>query len=728
MRGPGGWSMGPFRVRAGNPRPNGAEAPPAVSSPDDDTATPEARPREDLSDAGVASAARRAPTSEVVRFAAEWLVLAAWALLVAKPYLTFDPDVVPAGREYFAIIQADALWDRLRACGACALWNGAVSGGYPAFADVQGAMLHPLVVVPALVWGWINGAKVTVVAALLLAGLAQWWLARTLGLGTVARVWSGAVAVAAGNLTGRMEDGNVVLVVSGAACALVLPPFLQLGRDGRRRTAAALGLVLGLALLAGQGYLQIGCAFVAPVLLLILLRGNPLGAAALLRRYALALAIAVLVAAPLLVPFLHFWPSFAKDTDPTFGQAQPLAFVPLNLVVDDPAFYRTQVLGKLPIPYLYISYVGWLAVLLAVVGFAVLWRRGERRFAAALGAAVLVPLWLASAQPLRWLAGWTDGIGPAHEFLIGLRSVPAVAGLAVPPLLGLAAAGLDALWRWGRHSVWITTDRSGSAPALRLDPRWLLLLLLVLATDRVRTFSENWISTVRQPVAEIDPVLAALQTPDLQWVATPFGEQYWWGPAIARGLKLTTYVTTWHWKDRAAPEPVLAAGRTPPSQAMTPAGTYGGITVYAAPPGQEYAAVVHADGSRTVCAAHGTGGDIDVTCDAPQPGQVVVRENRVAGWSARVDGHDRPVAGAGGWLAVEVPAGHSVTTLRYRPWDVPLGVAFMLVGLAWAGVLIWRDRKPSPTARRSAGLPSSSGRSRSAAEQGAGALPPANSG
>jgi hypothetical protein len=683
-------------LRLGAPGANGAEAPPAVASPNTDPAAPQDRSigrRSGGWRAGTTSLARRAATAQGVRIVAEWLVLAGWALLVAKPYLTFDPDVVPAGREYFLVIQANALWDRVRACGGCALWNGTVRGGYPAFADAHGAMLHPLVAVPALVWGWMNGAKVTVAAALLLAGLAQWWLARTLGLGTIARVWSGAVAVAAGNLTGRMENGDIVLVVSGAACALVLPPFLQLSRDGRRRTAAVLGLTLGLALLAGQAYLQIGCAIAAPVLLLILLYGNPLGAAALLRRYALALAIAVLVAAPFLVPFLHFWPSFAKDTDPAFGQAQPLAFVPLNLVIDDPAFYRTQVLGKLPIPYIYVSYVGWLAVLLAFAGLAALWRRGERRLALALGAAVLVPLWLASAQPLRWLAARTDGVPPAHEFLIGLRSVPAFAGLAVPPLLGLAAAGLDALWRWGRRSVWLTTDRSGPAPALRLDPRWVLLLLLLLSTNRVRTFSENWIFTVRQPVAEIDPVLAALKTPDLQWVTTPYGEQYWWGPAIADGLKLAGDVTAWHWKDRATPEPVLAAGRTPPpSPGLTPIGTYGAITVYAAPPGQEYAAVTHADGSRTVCAAHGTGGDIDVTCDASQPGRLVVRENRLAGWSARVDGHDRSIADAGDWMAVEVPAGHSVTRLRYRPWDVPVGVALLLAGLAWAGSLIWRDR------------------------------------
>ncbi len=44
----------------------------------------------------------------------------------------------------------------------------------------------------------MSGGKVAAVLSLAVAGLAQWWIARTLGVGRVARVWTSLVAVAGG--------------------------------------------------------------------------------------------------------------------------------------------------------------------------------------------------------------------------------------------------------------------------------------------------------------------------------------------------------------------------------------------------------------------------------------------------------------------------------------------------------------------------------------------------
>ena len=139
----------------------------------------------------------------------------------------------------FIPIQNHFVWDRVSQCGLCALWNGNARGGYPAFAEVQDAALHPVVIVASLTLGAINGAKVGFIAILfIMAGIVrQWWFARELGLRTLARLWSGAMAVAAGNLSGRMEDGVYAVVVSTAAAALTLPALLRVHRDGSRRAA-----------------------------------------------------------------------------------------------------------------------------------------------------------------------------------------------------------------------------------------------------------------------------------------------------------------------------------------------------------------------------------------------------------------------------------------------------------------------------------------------------------
>ena len=635
----------------------------------------------------------------------ELALIALFAVWVAKPVLAFDAHMIPGGAEYWVNILANTFWDRVETCGECALWNGSMRGGYPAIADTQSAILHPIVALPALALGWVNGAKVTIALALFLAGFAQWWLARVLGLGMVARVWSGCLAATAGSMTGRMEDGGVVLLVSGAACAMILPPFIRLARDGRRRTAAILGLTIGLSLVSGQAYLQVASAAIAPFLVFALAYRNPLGPSLLVRRYALAGVIGLLVASPLLIPYLHIMASYTKDIDPYFGQAQPLGYIPLNFVIDDQEFFRIPILGKQPFPYLYTAYVGWMAVLLAFAGVTVLWLRRERRLAIALGIALFLPLWFASAQPLRWLAGATEGAPSIHEFLIGFRSVPLFAGLAVTPLLGFAAIGLDWVWRSLRSALWIAMDRRDSAPALKLDPRWLLVVLLVLTTDRARDFSKHWIHLVPDGSAKMAPVLDALETDDLQWVNTPFGMQDWWGPAIQDGLKVSISPTAWSWNPRTLPPALLVAEVNPPEGAFSPKEAFGEVTVYAAETGNEYAAIVHPDGTRTVCSAHGTGGSIDVDCNAPQAGRLVVLEHMASGWKAEIDGEQRALTRSDVWIAVDVPAGESHIQLRYKPWDVPVGIALMVAGLGLAGGAMWYDWR-----ERNRGSPSRSAR------------------
>lgn len=628
---------------------------------------------------------------------AEWAVLAVWTLIVTRSYFNLDAAIEPAGREYMSSIQAHFLWQHVQQCGRCALWNGDLRGGAPALVDPQDAMLHPVVIVPTLIWGVLNGAKIGLVGTFFLAGLAQWWLALVLRVGRAARLWSSAMAIAAGNLSGRMDDGVYAVVVSTVACALTLPPMIQLCRDGRRRSAAVLGITLALAAVAGQGYLQIGLALCAPALLFLLV-SNPLGVALLVRRLGLAVAIGALIAAPFLVPVAHALPSFAKDLDPAFTAAQPFAAVPLNLVINDPDFYRTNALHKLPYPYLYVNYIGWIAVLLAVVGVVALWPH-RRRMAFFLPTTAILAMWISSATPLRWLVNATAFSRRVSEFFAGVRNPAVIAGLAVAPLLALAAVGVDSALKPRCGPLRLRIGLGGADPAasreLRVDLRLLLIVPLAVSLHQARVFSANWLGTARQPVETMSRVLAALHTPDLQWVNPPFGEEFWLGLAHEQDLKLSPGIRPWNWTGRAKPEPVREAGRAGPPPGMSLKGMVAGLSIFVASPGREYAAITHADGTRTVCTAHGGGADIDVTCDAPQPGRLTVEEYSAPGWSARVNGASGPVLNADGWLAVDVAAGRNVVALRYRPWDVPVGLLLMLAGLGLAGYCIWEPRSAS---------------------------------
>ena len=651
--------------------------------------------------------ARIRPKGSWLLTAAELVVLALWTLLFARPYLDLNPDVVPLGREYLSNIQTHFLWSRVASCGWCAVWNGSFRGGYPALADPHGSMLHPLVMVATLGWGVAGGAKLAMAGAFFMGGLAQWWLGRVVGFGRLARVWSACLAVVAGHLAGKMEAGNFGLLLSTAATALVLPPLLTLGLDGgrSRRGAVVLGVTLALAAVAGQAYMQIGLVLLLPVVFLAapysvwkgVRGGGPVADRTGLPRFlgslALAGGIGLLLAAPFIVPTLHFLPQFGKDTDPIFRSAQPFPFVPLNLVINDHDFYRGQTLGRLPFPYLYATFVGWIPVLLAFTGLATLWTGGSgsalernRRVALFLAGVTLLALWIASAAPLLWLAQHIPFPRVAAQ-MTGLRYPPVIAGLAVPAVLALAGAGLDRI-------LSIIFAPGGPAPWWAVGLRRALVLplavLLIVSLIDARAFSRQWMGTSRRNAGEY-ALLAALRTPDLQWVNTPYGEQFWIEPALRQGLKLNLGTQGWYWAGRTPPAPVAEGfrGGVPPGTSLR--GEFGGIPVYDAQPGREYAAVEGAGtGERAVCSARGTGGDIDVVCDAPFAGTLTLKENAWSGWRVRVDGATAALR-PGTWLAVDLPAGAHTVSFRYRPWDVPLGLLLAGGGVALAGYAWWRD-------------------------------------
>lgn len=69
-----------------------------------------------------------------------------------------------------------------------------------------------------------------------------------------------------------------------------------------------------------------------------------------------------------------------------------------------------------------------------------------------------------------------------------------------------------------------------------------------------------------------------------------------------------------------------------------------------------------------------------------------VREYAWTGWQARVNGAPAPLLD-GPWLSVAIPPGVVEVTLRYRPWDAPLGVALCIVGVV-ISIWIWRSEPP----------------------------------
>lgn len=604
-------------------------------------------------------------------------IIILWGLFVGRAYLHLDPSAWPAGREFPSSFQNNFIWTNLSKCGACVFWNGFSHGGAPAFADMFGSMLYPLVVLFTLITNPLSGAKLVLVASLIVAGCAQWWLAKVMEFGRIPRLWSGLLAIVGGHLAGRMELGTFGLLVSTAACSLVLAPGVALGLTGKRRFAILLGVTMGLALLSGQGYMEFGLAVCILPAFLIFFPRREARLKHIWKEYLLAGGLALLIAGVFLVPTIHFFPNVEKPTDPLFGAAQALKYIPLNHLIDDMPFYGISVLKPTPFAYLYTNFLGWVPILLAILAWRFIPKSKFRLLLFFLVAIVLAYLY-ASASPLKLLMK----IAPIFA---GVRQTPVIAGLANPLILGLSAWGLDALLqiKWPRLGL-IISDRSNYISGA-------IIFLLILAIPLIWSlreayiFSQDWLFTIKS-----DPTLPQkahdLQTDASEWVNVPFGQHFWIIPGFDANLKISNGVRTWSWKNRQDP-PVnkeATEGVADPAS-LNFLKAVDGI-YYVSHPENEYAYIQSGD-QKISCRAKAVGGNIDVQCPESPKGQLIVYENNWTGWVAWVDQTRTPLLSSD-WLSTDAPAGKHTYQFRYRPWDVWVGIFLTGLGIVLS-IILW---------------------------------------
>jgi len=607
-----------------------------------------------------------------------------WAMFMAAPYLNTSTTIWPAGSGLGAKLMGNHFWIMLMRCGSCALWDGAQNGGKPALADVYGSQLHPLVIVTTLLWGVIGGVKIAIIGLMALAGIAQWWIARLLKLGHLAAVWSAFIAVGAGHLMTKNDEGTFGTMLATAMCSLALAALLALALNRRRKDTVVLAVIGCLVILAGQGYMQFALLLWAPAALFLWRRWD--GGRSFLREVLLAVGLAVILAGVLVVPTLHFLPNIVKDTaDPNFGFAQPLEYIPLNLVIRDMTFYRAaDVLGKQP--EMENLFVGWIPVLLALLSLRFV-RRDNWAPLAFFASGALITMFFGSAIPLRFLAHWVP-------LVLSIRYPAVIMGLVVPAVLALAAFGLDEIMKLPVPKLELSLSGQPNWPAVSFQPKWLMLIVLFIGLQQIYDYSKNFIFT--RDMTAVYQGTTAFATADSQWISPPSGEVDFTEPAIDSGYKVTGLLYPAVLAGRDAPLPYLTADRNGPPANSVPAGQFMGIPVYHLP-AAEYAFVQFPDGTTSPCHGQSMGGQITVACDTSQGGDLIVMENAFPGWQVRRDNQPGQLAlYSGTWLSLPAAAGQHVYHFAYWPWDVPVGLVLSLVGLA-ACVVLWRQRPTADT-------------------------------
>ncbi len=615
----------------------------------------------------------------------EVLLIALWVLWVGRYQINLDTTQVPIGREYPLQIQSNFVWQLLPECGSCMLWNGTMNGGAPSFVEVQGAVLHPAVILTTLLFGAVNGSKILLLFALFIAGLAIWWLARILELGIVPRMWAAALAVVGGNLAGKMDNGNIIILFSIASAYLILSPLLELVLKRRRRAIIWLGITLALAWLSGQGYLQIAILIgILPPYIVIFLTSFRNSNAAY-KDFLLGMGLSVLLVGIFLVPLLHFSPYMFKDTDFELKSLQTIAYAPLNLVISNVDFFRKEALGLTGQAYVFTNYIGWVPILFSLAALRFVTRDKIRILIFFL----ITIVWLYAistanlVQPLLKIIPWISNI----------RNPPLFQGLAVPLILGLAAWGLDLIIKktWPRIGLLLTSGKN-----ISISIKWIVLAVpLFFGIAQVYQFSQFYLKPVQTKISTA--VVQALETSSSQWVGLPYSENFWTLRIFDRDMKIACVARPWFFKDHRCPPPYIEATRI--QEDINKPGFENivdkmNIVRY---PEQEYASVL-TDNGAVPCKANALGGNIDVVCNSENGGILMVKENYFSGWNAWVDGVARPVFDSQ-QLSMKAEPGSHIYQFRYQPWDVWVGLAVTLLGVilaAWIGFFYRQPHKNNP--------------------------------
>jgi hypothetical protein len=269
------------------------------------------------------------------------------------------------------------------------------------------------------------------------------------------------------------------------------------------------------------------------------------------------------------------------------------------------------------------------------------------------------------------------------DFMYGFRHPSVISGLLIPPILGLAALGLDSILRLNilRWSLNIP----GKSGKRLISINFLFLLVIIPFFFSIRSaynFSHPWYTTVSVPHDQYR-LIQYLKLDQTEWVKTPFGSHIWLIPALEKDIKIGEAFRDWNWKEREDPPPYLEiAENTVGMEPLHPvkiAENVFLISSYAS----EYAFIASNEGDAS-CDAHASGGHIDVECNAPHEGVLTVMENSWPGWTVKIDGVSGSLIENQRWLTVKVEPGQHNYVFNYLPLDVLIGFILTLVGIAIA--------------------------------------------
>ena len=637
------------------------------------------------------------------------------AVLFGRGVLNLNADRVLTGSEWDVFAAQDIV---LLRSGQFPLWNPYLNGGAPFLADPFFHVFNPVIGLPVLAWGEVNGMKIALLLSFFVAGAGQYLLGYHLGLSRPARLWASALFVMNGQFAARFWQGHYNFLPTAAWIPWVILSALMCFKSRRKWPVIVGAVAIALMWLSGNPYYPV---YVAAALLAIVVMAAVQFDAALsvfqmdrigLIRVAAMGLLGLLLAAVAFLPQLELTPRLSKINEPGLEGSQPLHRAVINFLADDRQFADSEMLGKLPIEEEYYAYIGAMPFIFMLC-LPLALRPGRRRDVLALIGVLLVMFVWADAK--NSIVGVLYDRLPA---LVNFRypSRVLILGVCVIPLLG--AYGLDELIRRVRdisrdvRLAGMIKDLPAGDGAARtvivggVPVRSLAVLIVAgLAASGVWSVYE-----ANSPIVTTVPRFTTSDAP-LDWLQQHDRSVYylnspqssgWHQGILSHGFYWMNAWYGWYLRrsggeewDVSIPDLQLngkyllvAPGVIPLEPDAQLLRLFEGADIYRLPSSPPYAFVYRRTASaesssgRMIAAVASWNGpnELSVSAAAGPGDYIVALVNHYPGWSVTVDGAEQSPLNVSGYLGAAAQPGQHVYRFVFSPLSVKLGLALSLIG------------------------------------------------
>lgn len=646
-------------------------------------------------------------------FALEWLLI----IVIAYAYcgdvlLNFDSARLQQSGEHNASATLPLLAEiGLKRHGEIPLWNPYMLTGFPHTGDPLGHFWNPVSTIPIMLWGGINGMKVSIFLSFIIAGLGQWILAYMLGLKRIFRLWSSILFMLSGGLALLWRIGWYELLVGAAWFPWCFALYINALRKHSLASIFFMSMAIFMVISTGGGYYPFYLAVCLITLFLVMfLQAARDERLKHIQTSALIVFLSAALCAVIIVPSLDVFRLYGRDVNMDMMQqySQPIEYGLMNYVIYTFDWFNESVLGTAGGWNWF--YIGWLpiaALIFVPLAFA---QSPRLRRPIAINAILFVML-------LMWFANRFTPFGKVFElfpFLYNLRFPNRLLIIATSPLLVLSALGLEHVYRlskaWVRNVklIYSSSGRKQKVIFAHVVITWVWIFVLFTLTKTVYD--------VNKPFAFIDENMNTKARATLSWlknydkslyyVNVGGGSIYWDWTAPAYDLEVPVinflYSRHLHTQDiqRSGASPFVAQAKYQISLASEPVqvgaeqiADFDGVLVWKIPDVMPYAFSVQPERTQLytklrtneVSSVHVrlNGPNQVVAKGAPgQDGEVlVVLMSYFPGWKLLVDGRPAELTPINGYLGAKMLPGVHTYQFYFLPSKFIIGSIISVVTL-----------------------------------------------